>query len=46
VRSEPQRDWNSFTPVETILRSVEGSIMSLIEETILGCETVETEKFI
>jgi hypothetical protein len=46
VRSKPQRDWNSFMPTETIPRSIEGSILSLTEETILRHETTETKKFI
>jgi hypothetical protein len=46
VRSEPQRDWNSFTPTETIPRSIEASILSLTEETILRREMTETKKFI
>jgi hypothetical protein len=46
VRSEPQRDWNSFAPAATIPRNLEGSIFSPIEETILRREMVETEKFI
>jgi hypothetical protein len=46
ARSEPQRDWISFAPAETIPRSLEGSIFSPTEETILRREKVETEKFI
>jgi hypothetical protein len=46
VRSEPQRDWNSFSPTTTIPKDVEETILSPTEETRSSRETTETEKFI
>jgi hypothetical protein len=46
VRSEPQRDWNSFSPAVTIPKDVEETILSPTEETRSSRGTTETEKFI
>jgi hypothetical protein len=46
ARSEPQRDWNSFSPATTIPKDVEGTILSPAEKTRSSHGTTEAEKFI
>jgi hypothetical protein len=46
ARSKPQRYWNYCSPVETIPKDVEETILSPTEETRSSCGIFETKGFI
>jgi hypothetical protein len=46
ARSEPQRDWDSFSPAATIPKDVEGTILSPTGKIRSSRETTEEDKFI